>query len=253
MTNSEKHFYIGTAGWNIPASYKDVFPEDGSHLERYARNFNSVEINTSFYRDHKAETYAKWAEATPEDFRFSVKLSRHFTQNTRLTETGDRLKTVLKDIAELGPKWGALLVQLPPSLFFEAKIAEPFLEDLRKFYSGVVLWEPRNQSWCSEKAIELLTKYHISKVHADPEPCVIADEIQYLIEDEHYYRLHGAPQLYRSKYDTDFIHRLADDIKSIEDKSSWVIFDNTELGYAIDNALELKKLLALEAKNSISQ
>ncbi len=67
---------IRTAGWTVPKDVADRFPAAGSHLERYAGVFNAAEINTSFYRPHKPETYARWADAVPEGFRFAVKFPR---------------------------------------------------------------------------------------------------------------------------------------------------------------------------------
>ena len=105
-----KHFCVGTAGWTIPPQLKPEYPEAGTHLERYSHKLNCVEINSSFYRDHKPETYARWAASVPPGFRFSVKLSRHFTHERGLQEHGEHLRDVLAGISELGKKWAVLLV-----------------------------------------------------------------------------------------------------------------------------------------------
>jgi uncharacterized protein YecE (DUF72 family) len=60
--------YVGTAGWNIPRIHRDRFPEEGSQLARYSARLNAAEINTSFYRPHAIETYARWAAAVPGSF-----------------------------------------------------------------------------------------------------------------------------------------------------------------------------------------
>jgi uncharacterized protein YecE (DUF72 family) len=65
---------IGTAGWAIPRQCAEHFPRDGSGLERYAARFTAVEINSTFHRSHKPHTFARWAEAVPEGFRFAVKM-----------------------------------------------------------------------------------------------------------------------------------------------------------------------------------
>jgi hypothetical protein len=64
--------YIGTAAWTIPKDHRPSFTEGGSHLEMYGGKLNAAEINSSFYRDHKPETYERWAASVPEDFRFSA-------------------------------------------------------------------------------------------------------------------------------------------------------------------------------------
>ena len=76
--------FIGTAGWNIPAQYKDAFDDTGTHLQRYGGRLTVAEINSSFYRPHQTKTYERWAASVPEDFRFSVKLPRTITQDKRL-------------------------------------------------------------------------------------------------------------------------------------------------------------------------
>jgi uncharacterized protein YecE (DUF72 family) len=67
---------IGTAGWAVPARLQRVVGGEGSHLERYSQRLRAVEINSSFHRHHRRQTYERWASAVPPDFRFSVKVSR---------------------------------------------------------------------------------------------------------------------------------------------------------------------------------
>src|SRR5882757_510271 len=81
-----KTVWIGCAGWSIPTHLADRFPATGTHLERYASRFNAVEINSSFYRPHQTKTYSRWADSTPADFRFSVKLPQEITHRRRLVD-----------------------------------------------------------------------------------------------------------------------------------------------------------------------
>jgi uncharacterized protein YecE (DUF72 family) len=241
-----KGLWIGTASWVIPKNVSDKFPPEGTHIERYSRLFNCVEINSSFYKEHLKETYQKWAASVPEDFKFSVKLSRYFTQKQRLKDTGPHLRDILNGISGLGKKWGVLLVQLPPSLDFDFKVAEKFFDKLKSQTKSVsIIIEPRHPSWGSKKSIDLLSKYSISKVLADPEPCVITKEMRIKVERTRYLRLHGSPKIYKTLYPQSIIHRLA---KSIVDplapaQETWCIFDNTAYGYATINALELQGLM----------
>src|SRR3984957_19162317 len=75
---------VGTAGWSVPSRYAAEIPAGGSHLERYARRFDAVEINSSFYRSHQRKTYERWAQSTPQGFRFSVKVPKAMTHDQRL-------------------------------------------------------------------------------------------------------------------------------------------------------------------------
>jgi uncharacterized protein YecE (DUF72 family) len=118
---------IGTAGWSLPRALAEDFPGAGSHLERYARRMNAVEVNTSFYRPHKRAIWERWAAATPEDFRFSVKTPRLLTHDQRLMNPDAALDVFAEQVAGLGDKLSVLLVQLPPSLMLDVAVVGPFL------------------------------------------------------------------------------------------------------------------------------
>src|SRR5215207_8348007 len=97
---------IGTAGWTIPARFRHLFPEGGSGLERYAARFTSAEINSTFHRSHKPQTYVRWAAAVQADFRFAVKLPKAITHERRLADCADRLDCFLEEVSVLAPSWG---------------------------------------------------------------------------------------------------------------------------------------------------
>ncbi len=231
---SPRIMYVGTAGWTIPGDHADLFPADGTHLHRYARRFLCAEINSAFYRNHQRKTYERWAASVPEDFRFSVKLLREFTQTRRLRVPPGALREVVGDVMALGKKLGVLLVQLPPSLDFEPATATRFLGTLREIYPGPLAWEPRHPTWGGEHALRLLERHGVTKVRADPERCpgILEPEFRYL-------RLHGTPEIYRSRYPRTFLRKLACWLGPRD----WCIFDNTALGYATLNALELQRAL----------
>lgn len=230
--------FIGTAGWTIPSGLKSSFPEQGTHLERYAKVFNGVEINSSFYNEHKLDTYVKWAASVPEHFRFSVKLSRYFTHETKLSET-EKLPEVLGNILGLGSRFGVCLVQLPPSLEFNKKDVAKFIRVLQENLQEVpIVWEPRHISWNHHQAIGLLSEYKISRVIADPEPFHLSADLRRQTEFIRYLRLHGSPVIYKSRYEKEFLRK----IKKLIDHSEipvWCMFDNTTYGFATENALEL--------------
>lgn len=237
--------YIGTAGWNIPKSAENDFPrqEPLSHLERYSRQLNAVEINSSFYRDHQPKTYARWAETVPPDFRFSVKISRRFTHEECLQTEKTKIRKLLLGICELGEKLGALLVQLPPSLAFSPE-AEGFFSNMRAFYDGNLVLEPRHPTWTSPLAQNLLAAHRISKVAADPERCVVAQPHLWDFSPITYFRLHGSPEIYKSNYGDEYLRSLLEAARERMQtgKEVWCIFDNTAFGHAWTNALTLKKM-----------
>jgi uncharacterized protein YecE (DUF72 family) len=117
---------IGTAGWSIPKAHAAAFGTEGTHLQRYAAGLDAVEINSSFYRSHKPDTYARWAASVPHGFRFAVKMPRAITHEQELRDADDLLDRFLGEIRGLGEKLGPVLVQLPPRLRFDAATAGRF-------------------------------------------------------------------------------------------------------------------------------
>ncbi|WP_448191284.1 DUF72 domain-containing protein [Azospirillum sp. sgz301742] len=230
---------IGTAGWSIPKAVADRFPGDGTHLERYARVLPCVEINSSFYRPHKPETYARWAASAPAGFRFAVKLPKAITHVRRLNNAADLLDRFLAEAGELGGRLGPLLVQLPPSGRFDAAVAGAFFEALRARFTGDVVCEPRHASWFTDAAERLLAAHRVARAAADPAPVPAAaepggwDGLAYL-------RLHGSPEIYYSPYPPDALERIAARLGTeAARRPVWCIFDNTALGHATADALSV--------------
>ncbi|HEU4665542.1 MAG TPA: DUF72 domain-containing protein [Dokdonella sp.] len=236
---------IGCAGWSIMARHAAAFPRGGSHLERYARVFDAVEINSSFHRPHRPQTYAKWADAVPGDFRFAVKLPKSISHERRLRDCADELRAFLDAVRELRGKLGVLLLQLPPSLAFDATGALAFFDRLRDDYDGPFACEPRHLSWFDPAVDAALRARRIARVAADPartrRAAVPAGDraIEYV-------RLHGSPRVYYDAYTDATLQRIARRLAraSKNTRERWCIFDNTALGHATSDASKVKSLLA---------
>ena len=237
---------IGTAGWSLPRAEQEHFPGGGSHLERYAERFPVVEINSSFHRSHRAATWARWRESVPESFRFSVKMPKAITHTQKLHDTDELVATFFAEAGALENKLACILVQLPPSLTFDRAVAAPFFEDLRTRTSVAIACEPRHESWFDAAAAELLRSCEVARVAADPARVPAAAEPGGW-RGLGYYRLHGSPKIYYSGYSAEFIDDLAARVREQEtaNHAVWVIFDNTTLGAATRNALELSLALHL--------
>ncbi|HET9241714.1 MAG TPA: DUF72 domain-containing protein [Oligoflexus sp.] len=236
-----KTFFIGTAGWSIPRTATGFFASSGAVLERYASRFKAVEINSSFYRDHGAKTYEKWAAMTPENFHFAVKLSRAYTHSREWNKT-DLLHTV-DGYLHLGPKLGVILVQLAPRHQFDPEQDRELFATVRRVYDGPMVVEPRHRSWASHEAHLLMHEMKVGKVNADPERCPdLKPEFESPIS---YYRLHGSPEIYASDYAYHDLQQLGEKLQAEKagGQDSWVIFDNTKFGRATHNALELVNIL----------
>jgi uncharacterized protein YecE (DUF72 family) len=236
--------YIGTAGWSIPRPNQHRFPAGESLLARYAQVLPAVEINSTFYRPHRASTFERWAATVPRAFRFSVKIPNTITHDQRLTRSAKLLKTFLADLAPLGSRLGCLLVQLPPSLAFDARVAHTFFTVLRKQFDGGVALEPRHVTWFTDPSDRLLNKFKVARVAADP-PRAEGDGEPGGWPGLAYLRLHGSPRIYYSSYDDDYLTALAGRLKKLRRARipTWCIFDNTTLGAATSNALSLSERL----------
>ena len=233
--------YIGTAGWNLSSAAASHFPLDGSHLQRYARVLSCVEINSSFYHPHQSATYARWAASVPEHFRFSVKLPRSITHERRLRDGTAELERFAGEVMQLGSKLGCVLVQLPPSLRFEADVAAAFFSALRQRFDGMLACEARHASWFEAGATELLTMQRITRVRADPPAGQPGPHVP--TTSAAYFRLHGSPRIYYSDYPADYLANLATSLQEQTQTGSWCIFDNTAAGAALFNALDLQARL----------
>lgn len=237
-------FRIGTAGWSIPRASAHHFDADGTHLQRYARRFRCAEINSSFYRPHAAATYAKWRDSTPPDFAFAVKMPRTITHELKLRSVREPLVAFLAQTDGLAQKRGPVLVQLPPSLAFDEQVVPGFLTLLREMYAGTIVCEPRHATWFTPAVDALLDSYRVSRVAADPAPVPVA-AVPASWPRVAYYRLHGSPRTYWSRYDEDFIATLARNALNLPAAEEvWCVFDNTASGSAIENARELREHLS---------
>ncbi|MDB5964537.1 MAG: hypothetical protein JWQ72_1037 [Polaromonas sp.] len=239
---------IGCAGWSLPRAAWPAFPAEGSHLERYAARLDAAEINSSFYRPHQAETYARWADSVPGHFRFSVKLPKTITHEQRLQDCDALLALFLSQARGLGHTLGCLLVQLPPSLAFDAARVRDFLRLLRTRHAGPVALEPRHASWFTPEADALLASFATARVLADP---VRFDAGRWPGGDPGtvYVRLHGSPRMYYSAYPRPLLDALAVRLQlaAASDSSVWCVFDNTASGAAVDDALYTARALGMHA------
>ncbi|MGA8938983.1 MAG: DUF72 domain-containing protein [Acidobacteriaceae bacterium] len=247
------NLHIGTAGWTLPKQHAHLFPAEGSHLERHASMLNCVEINSSFHRPHMLKTWQRWAASTPAKFRFSVKLPKAITHTAKLRNSGALLQTFFDQVHGLGEKLGPLLVQLPPSLVFDESTAREFFTTLRELHptsdntphQNHIALEPRHATWFTPAAGRLLRSFAIARVAADPPKGSPAAANPGGSHHLHYYRLHGAPRTYSSDYTEANLTALAQTLRATPPTTTiWVIFDNTALGHATANALQLINLLS---------
>jgi uncharacterized protein YecE (DUF72 family) len=165
------------------------------------------------------------------------------THVAKLLNCGEALVQFFEQVAGLDEKLGPLLFQFAPGHAFDQGVVRDFLGTLREIYSGPVALEPRNASWFTPEADQLLREFGIARVAADPaKGSSLAGEPGGAMELR-YYRLHGSPRIYWSAYDAAQIESLAKRLLHHGSEECWVIFDNTAAGEALKNALQLRTLL----------
>jgi uncharacterized protein YecE (DUF72 family) len=233
---TSKASYIGTAGWSIASRYADTFTGTGSHLQRYAERLNAVEINSSFYKPHRRQTYERWCGSVSEGFRFSVKLPKAISHEHALKDCDHLIQQFAEQVTGLGEKLRVVLIQTPPKLPFDKQVFSQFLKMARVLPAAFVV-EARHASWFTEDVDAFLRDCRVGRVAADP--VKHGDGNPGGWRDIAYFRMHGSPRVYYSSYEAAALAALHDRMVRNEASETWCIFDNTASSAALGNALTL--------------
>lgn len=236
--------FVGTSGFAYPAWRGRFYPPElpsAQWLAFYAQHFPALELNVTFYRWPRPSTLRRWREQVAEDFRFVVKVHRSITHTKRLLDCGPELARLTELVAALKP--AALLLQLPPSLAFEAERCKQFLEAL-PFSLPPLAWEARHRSFGSPEAVAFFREHGQSLVVADsggrfPTFWVVTALPLYL-------RFHGPGALYASGYTEAQLEETARWVltHAPADGEVYAFFNNDVGGHALDNARSFAQLLA---------
>ena len=244
MNEILKGLFIGTSGWAYKHWEDDVFYpariRSDERLSYYARQFNTVEINSTFYRQPLDQTYEKWFNSVPDDFIFSVKANKFITHIKRLSDCIDAVDKFLKGADILGRKLGPILFQLPPSLRKDVNLLNGLLENLDPEHA--YSFEFRHESWFCNEIYDIFRSRNIAICQADckryPTSCEATADFAYI-------RFHGGEVLYATDYKLDDLGIWADRITCLlkSGLKVYCYFNNDYHAFAIKNALELKKLI----------
>jgi uncharacterized protein YecE (DUF72 family) len=177
---------IGTSGWQYRDWRGGLYPAGVPQrrwLEHYSSQYQTVENNSTFYRLPAAETFAGWRARTPDDFVMAVKASRYLTHVRKLRDPAEPVARLLGAAAELGPKLGPILLQLPPTLTAEPALLDACLKEFRAARpprdhgSGNhgpgdhgrrrIAVEPRHASWWTEEVQQILAAHDAALCWAD--------------------------------------------------------------------------------------
>jgi uncharacterized protein YecE (DUF72 family) len=231
--------YSGISGLLLPVPNKTAYPpefQDRPRLVYYASLFNSIEINSSFYKIPQAATLRKWAEIVPDDFRFTFKLWKGITHDHGLAFDRSELQRFIDVISVVKNKKGALLVQFPPSIRIGNRLQLHYLlNEVREVANDWdIAVEFRHNSLYTEEMDMLLTRLGMTLVIQDLPASASPQEP--LDTPFVYVRFHGSNGGYRGSYEEAFLQEYALTIREWAEtgKSVYVYFNNT-MGAAVKN------------------
>ncbi len=233
--------YIGTSGYFYWDWKGRFYPEElkpSEWFDYYMRYFNTLEINSTFYRFPKSSTMKNWYKNSKEDFLFSVKVNKTVTHLKKFRETknilDDFYSTVLENLKE---KLAAFLFQLPPSLKYSPQKLQQIIFQLDSRFLNVL--EFRHESWFNEDVYRKLSENRITLC------CISAPRFNDVCEkttDIIYVRFHGKDNWYRYKYKDEELKLWVDRIVELSPKRVFIYFNNTYRAYAVENALKIKEM-----------
>jgi uncharacterized protein YecE (DUF72 family) len=239
---------VGCSGWNYGHWRDGVFYPSHCPASRwlsfYAERFDTVEVNASFYRLPRRDAVARWADQTPADFVFAVKVSRYVTHVKRLREVEVHLPLLLERIAPLAEagKLGPLLWQLPPTFRRDDdRLAEALAAFPRNLCHAV---EFRHESWFAPEPLALLAEHGVALVVAD-RPGAPGPERPELTAAFSFVRFHHGSRGRRGNYSDAELAGWADTLRRWARRGDvYAYFNNDWEGFAPRNAATLRRLLA---------
>jgi len=243
MKNSKTKYHIGCSGFYNTDWKGSLYPENSQNkdfLKLYSQTFNTVEINSTFYRKPTAKTLQRWKDETPDNFRFFIKIPKSVSHSgyseNKNEELSDFCDYINKNIEN---KLAGFLIQFPASFRCTEDNIKWLIETLSdKFLIAV---EFRHVSWWSKEVFDLFKKHQwifcgVSFPGKIPEDVILSNS------KIGYYRLHGKLILYKSLYSEEFLDNLTKELKATNHEF-YIYFNNTWGTSAIENSLYLKKIM----------
>ncbi len=244
-----KQYYSGTSGLVLPVPNKLHYPEEfknNSRLTYYASLFNSIEINSSFYKVPKPSTVEKWAATVPDDFKFTFKLFREITHQKGLLFDPKEIGRFVKTISYVGAKKGCVLIQLPPAIKVNGKKQLELLLTTLVKCNDMEQWnlviEFRDNSWYTDEIYEWLGNLGIAIVIQDMPTSATPSDLE--SENIMYIRFHGMNGDYRGSYATDYLRSYARKICGWQEggKQVFLYFNNT-IGGAVRDLININSMV----------
>lgn len=231
--------HIGTSGWHYSHWKGIYYPLDMKETEwlsYYANQFQTVEINNTFYQLPETSKLRSWYDCVPDNFIFTVKASRYITHMKKLSDVKKSTDEFLKRVSVLKEKLGPILFQLPPNWQFNKDRLSSFLSSLNPEFKYA--FEFRNESWHNDQTYDLLKSHHASFCIFDMAGHVSPRKIT---TDFAYIRLHGPLMTYSGTYSDADLSTWSENIMDYINRglSVYCYFNNDQLAYAVKNAKTL--------------
>lgn len=238
------NIFIGSSGWYYKHWVGTFYPEklkSGDFMDYYKSQFETVEINNSFYRLPQKKTFDQWKRQTPDNFIYSVKGSRYITHIKKLKDGRETFAPFKDRIDALENKLGPILFQLPPGWKANPERLLEFIENLPKGYKYA--FEFRNHTWYTDEVFKILENYNAAFVIYELEGHIAPEKIT---ANFAYLRLHGPDGKYQGSYPDATLKDWIAKFKNWQNngvREVYCYFDNDQLGYAPHNAKRMKELL----------
>ena len=239
----EPRAWIGTSGFEY-AHWRDDFYAGVSRsrwLEHYAEEFDTVELNATFYRLPAADAFDRWARRVPDTFRFAVKASRYLTHMKRLREPEEPIDRLWTRAARLRERFGPVLYQLPPRWKPNVDRLDAFLRAIPSAHPQAV--EIRDERWYRPDVTNLLRRAGVALcLHDMPGSATDSEPVGGFV----YLRFHGAGERYGGRYPSQRLSAWAARIAEWVGAGLpvWVYFNNDIGGHAVRDAARLREMVA---------
>jgi uncharacterized protein YecE (DUF72 family) len=236
---------IGCSGYHYDEWKGLFYPENipkNKWFEFYANHFNTIELNTTFYRFPRVEFLRTWYQRSPNHFSFSVKAPRLITHFKKFKDAQKYLLDFYSTVKNgLNDKLGCVLFQFPANFKFQEEHLERITKLLDSSFQNVL--EFRDLSWWNDNVKNALADHHISFVGMS-HPSLPDDVVK--TTNTLYYRFHGTPHLYTSRYDMSALEGTIQKIHQLDGvQEAYIYFNNTAEGAAISNAREFQEICEL--------
>lgn len=239
---NEMQIHVGCSGW-FYSHWRGLFypiqePTTKNWFGYYANVFGTVELNAPFYRWPTPPTIRRWKRDAPPNFIYSVKVNQRITHELRMVRTQRLVQEYYQIAPTLGDKMGCFLFQFPPSYHFSASRLKSIVTQLDPAQRNVV--EFRHRSWWREVVYRTLVEHHISfcSISAPRLPEVVLPNQRLL-----YVRMSGKTRWYHHDYSAADLQLWRNRIRASGAEETWIYFNNDRDGFAIKNALMLRRML----------